>query len=83
MIRHQVMTFLEPLAEVKGALLVVEVLHLPHPQLGGLGLGNSLEHLQMSHSSQRLGYKLSENSTMEMCTHSIARLSIEIMPTLN
>jgi hypothetical protein len=24
---------------------VVEVLHLPHPQLGGLGLGNGLEHL--------------------------------------
>ena len=35
---------LEPLAEVEGALLVVEVLHLPHPQLGGLGLGDSLEH---------------------------------------
>ena len=35
---------LEPLAEVQRALLVVEVLHLPHPQLGGLGLGNSLEH---------------------------------------
>ncbi len=27
---------LEPLAEVEGALLVVEVLHLPHPELGGL-----------------------------------------------
>jgi hypothetical protein len=23
---------------------VVEVLHLPHPQLGSLGLGNSREH---------------------------------------
>ena len=29
-------TGLEPLAEVEGALLVVEVLHLPHPQLLGL-----------------------------------------------
>jgi hypothetical protein len=27
---------LEPLAEVEGALLVVEVLHAPHPKLGGL-----------------------------------------------
>ena len=27
---------LEPLAEVQGALLVVEVLHAPHPELGGL-----------------------------------------------
>ena len=27
---------LEPLAEVEGALLVVEVLHAPHPELGGL-----------------------------------------------
>ena len=36
---------LEPLAEVERALLVVEVLHLPHPQLGGLGLSDSLEHL--------------------------------------
>ena len=35
---------LEPLAEVERALLVVEVLHLPHPQLGGLGLGNGSEH---------------------------------------
>ena len=35
---------LEPLAEVQRALLVVEVLHLPHPQLGSLGLGNSGEH---------------------------------------
>ena len=35
---------LEPLAEVERALLVVEVLHLPHPQLGGLGLGNGREH---------------------------------------
>ena len=41
---------LEPLAEVEGALLVVEVLHLPHPQLGGLGLGNSLEHLKQKSS---------------------------------
>ena len=34
---------LEPLAEVQGALLVVEVLHLPHPQL--LGLLHVGEHL--------------------------------------
>ena len=38
------MVRLEPLAEVEGALLVVEVLHLPHPKLGGLGLGDSREH---------------------------------------
>jgi hypothetical protein len=31
--------FLEPLAEVERALLVVEVLHAPHPELGGLLLG--------------------------------------------
>jgi hypothetical protein len=31
----------------QGALLVVEVLHLPHPQLlGGLGLSDGLEHLR-------------------------------------
>jgi hypothetical protein len=41
---------LEPLAEVERALLVVEVLHLPHPQLGGLGLGDSLEHLRRQDS---------------------------------
>ena len=35
---------LEPLAEVQGALLVVEVLHLPHPKL--LGLLHVGEHLQ-------------------------------------
>ncbi len=35
---------LEPLAEVEGALLVVEVLHAPHPELGGLLLGLG-EHL--------------------------------------
>jgi hypothetical protein len=36
---------LEPLAEVQRALLVVEVLHLPHPELGGLlSGGNGLEH---------------------------------------
>jgi len=27
---------LEPLAQVERKLLVVEVLHLPHPELGGL-----------------------------------------------
>jgi hypothetical protein len=36
---------LEPLAEVEGALLVVEVLHAPHPELGGLLLGLG-EHLK-------------------------------------
>jgi hypothetical protein len=36
--------FLEPLAEVERALLVVEVLHAPHPELGGLLLGLG-EHL--------------------------------------
>jgi hypothetical protein len=42
---------LEPLAEVQGALLVVEVLHLPHPELGGLlSSGNGLEHLQHKHT---------------------------------
>jgi len=35
---------LEPLAEVEGALLVVEVLHAPHPELGG-GLLVGGEHL--------------------------------------
>ena len=29
-------TRLEPFAEVEGALFVVEVLHAPHPELGGL-----------------------------------------------
>jgi hypothetical protein len=32
------------LAEVGRVLLVAEGLHLPHPQLGGLGLGDSLGH---------------------------------------
>jgi hypothetical protein len=35
---------LEPLAEVQRALLVVEVLKAPDPQLLGLGVGNGLEH---------------------------------------
>jgi len=35
---------LEPLAEVQGALLVVEVLHAPHPKLLGLLLVGG-EHL--------------------------------------
>ena len=36
---------LEPLAEVQRALLVVEVLHLPHPELGGLlSSGKGREH---------------------------------------
>jgi hypothetical protein len=39
-------TVQQALQHLQGALLVVEVLHLPHPELGGLGLGNSLEHLE-------------------------------------
>jgi len=35
---------LEPLAEVERALLVVEVLHAPHPEAGGLLLGLLGEH---------------------------------------
>ena len=42
---------LEPLAEVEGALLVVEVLHLPHPKLGGLLRGG--EHLPTPKGQQR------------------------------
>ena len=44
---------LKPLAEVKGALLVVEVLQLPRPQLSGLGLGNSREHSAHKRIRQR------------------------------
>jgi hypothetical protein len=40
---------LEPLAEVQGALLVVEVLHLPHPQL--LGLLHVGEHPAAEHTA--------------------------------
>jgi hypothetical protein len=36
---------LEPLAEVERALLVVQVLHAPHPELLGLLLGILGEHL--------------------------------------
>jgi hypothetical protein len=44
---------LEPLAEVERALLVVEVLHLPHPKLGGLlGGGNGLEHFCTKKTNQ-------------------------------
>ena len=35
---------LEPLAEVERALLVVQVLHAPHPELLGLLLGILGEH---------------------------------------
>jgi len=38
------MVRLEPLAEVERALLVVEVLKAPDPELLGLSVGNSLEH---------------------------------------
>ena len=42
---------LEPLAEVERALLVVEVLHLPHPELGGLlSGGKGREHLEATES---------------------------------
>ena len=37
---------LEPLAEVEGALLVVEVLHAPHPEGLGLLLVVGGEHLR-------------------------------------
>ena len=42
---------LEPLAEVERALLVVEVLHLPHPELGGLLSGGK----GREHSVERKG----------------------------
>ncbi len=42
---------LEPLAEVEGALLVVEVLHAPHPELGGLLLVVGGEHFLHSKDS--------------------------------
>jgi len=42
---------LEPLAEVEGALLVVEVLHLPHPKL--LGLLGGREHFCSKETNQR------------------------------
>jgi len=45
---------LEPLAEVEGALLVVEVLHLPHPKLGGLGLSDSREPVEKQIEGQHL-----------------------------
>jgi hypothetical protein len=39
----------EPLAEVQGALLVVLVLHAPHPEAGGLlGLRKLREHFEKS-----------------------------------
>ncbi len=39
----------EPLAEVQGALLVVLVLHAPHPEAGGLlGLRKLREHSEKS-----------------------------------
>lgn len=44
---------LEPLAEVEGALLVVEVLHAPHPELGGLLLVGG-EHFCASEASKHV-----------------------------
>ena len=45
---------LEPLAKVQRALLVVEVLELPQPELGGLlGGGNGGEHLLQRNPRQR------------------------------
>ena len=41
------MVRLEPLAEVERALLVVEVLKAPDPELLGLSVGNSLEHFDV------------------------------------
>ena len=42
----------EPLAEVQGALLVVLVLHAPHPEAGGLlGLRKLREHSEKSAAS--------------------------------
>ena len=48
--KARLMVRLEPLAEVEGALLVVEVLHLPHPKLLGL-LGGS-EHFCTDETKQ-------------------------------
>jgi hypothetical protein len=56
---------LEPLAEVERALLVVEVLHLPHPQLGGLGLGNGSEH--SAHTSRCQMTMRGQATTAQCC----------------
>jgi hypothetical protein len=45
---------LEPLTEVEGALLVVEVLHLPHPKL--LGLLASREHFSAESKTKPLAF---------------------------
>jgi len=52
--RNDAASNLEPLAEVQGALLVVEVLHAPHPELGG-GLLVGGEHFC---TGQRPGQRL-------------------------
>jgi hypothetical protein len=44
----------EPLAEVQGALLVVLVLHAPHPEAGGLlGLRKLREHCKSANGDVR------------------------------
>jgi hypothetical protein len=52
--RYRRTSNLEPLAEVEGALLVVEVLHAPHPELGGLLLVGS-EHFCTRQATSELG----------------------------
>ena len=59
---------LEPLAEVEGALLVVEVLHLPHPELLSLLRGG--EHLHECTTA----HVRTENQTASM-RHLCARTS--------
>ena len=50
------MDHLEPFAEVQRALLVVEVLHLPHPELGGLlSGGKGRVHLLIQRGRKRDG----------------------------
>ena len=50
---------LEPFAEVERALLVVEVLELPRPQLGGhLGVGDGGEHCLQQTQLQNSGIKV-------------------------
>jgi hypothetical protein len=64
------MVRLEPLAEVEGALLVVEVLHLPHPKLGGLGLGDSREHFWEEEEEEE---KVSQADVWNICSKYIKK----------
>ena len=61
---------LEPLAEVEGALLVVEVLHAPHPELGGLLLVGS-EHSAESadRESEKTIQRLRNSQTLSAPTN--------------